>query len=487
MWEPQPGPQSSALLADWCDELFYGGERGGGKSDFQLGYQEDGALSYEGKSRGIMFRKTYTELEELQSRAMEIFPSSGGVYKASSSVDYPFSNCWFWPNGASVKMRYIEHERDYGRYHGHQYSHLSMDEVTEYATPNGYLKMLSTLRNANGVPCTARLTGNPGGVGHGWVKARYIDVAQPMIPFTDEESGFTRIFIPSKLSDNQKLLKSDPNYRKRILASTQGNDVLKKAWLEGDWNIVAGAYFNNWSQDIIIEPFIIPAHWTRLISGDWGSAKPFSFGWWAIASDDTHVNGHWIPKGAMIRYQEWYGVKHTSSGQVMPDVGLKMNAESVGSGLQTRTTTKLDDGVLDPAVFTEDGGPSIYSRMYESGAPFMRKADNKRVARLGAVGGWDQLRSRMEGEDFGEPMGTRPMIYCFSNCTDSIRTIPVLQHDKTKPEDLDTTMEDHAADEWRYACMSRPWIKTTSTNSKQPEDRWDKAFNREQEDSWKTV
>jgi hypothetical protein len=113
VWEPQSGPQSSALLADWCDELFYGGERGGGKSDFQLGYQEDGALKDKGYHRGIMFRKTTPELEELQARACQIFPSSGAVYKTQPSADYPFSNCWYWPNGATTKMRYIEHARDY--------------------------------------------------------------------------------------------------------------------------------------------------------------------------------------------------------------------------------------------------------------------------------------------------------------------------------------------------------------------------------------
>ena len=131
VWQPQAGAQTSAILADWCEDVFYGGERGGGKSDFQLGYQEDAALRYEGKSRGIMFRKTYNELEELQARASEIFPASGAIYKTQPSAKYPFSNCWYWPNGATVKMRYIEHERDYGRYHGHQYSHMSFDEVTE--------------------------------------------------------------------------------------------------------------------------------------------------------------------------------------------------------------------------------------------------------------------------------------------------------------------------------------------------------------------
>jgi len=460
MWKPQKGPQLLALDADWCDELFYGGERGGGKSDFQLGYQEDGALRYEGKSRGIMFRKTYPELEELQARATEVFPAEGAVYKTQPSADFPFSNCWYWPNGSTVKMRFIEHERDYGRYHGHQYTHISFDEVTEYTTPAGLLKMLSTLRSPHGVPCTMRATGNPGGVGHGWVKARYIDGHNPLVPFKDPDTGFSRMFVPSKTADNQILLKADPEYRNRIKAATGGNDALRKAWLEGDWNVVAGAFFDCWSNSRhVVRPFEIPEHWMRFRSGDWGSAKPFSFGWWGVVSDDWKTEeGLVLPRGCMVRYREWYGIKRDAFGQLQYNTGLKMTAEAVGLGLVDREAkdANISYGVLDPAAFTQDGGPSIEERMRIGGGNkiIWRRADNKRVPQKGALGGWDQMRSRLIGEDVD-----RPMVVCFSSCTDSIRTIPVLQHDKDNLEDLDTDGEDHAGDDWRYACMSRPWVK----------------------------
>jgi hypothetical protein len=118
---------------------------------------------------------------------------------------------------------------------------------------------------------------------------------------------------------------------------------------------------------------------------------------------------------------------------------------------------KLSYGALDPSVFKEDGGPSIAERINDELiakklVPFSA-ADNTRIPRLGAVGGWDQMRSRLVGKD-----GV-PMIYCFSTCVDSIRTIPTLQHDPNRAEDVNTESEDHAADDWRYACMSRPWIK----------------------------
>lgn len=466
MWQPQPGAQSSALLADWCDELFYGGERGGGKSDFQLGYQEDAALRFEGKSRGIMFRKTYTELEELQSRALEIFPLSGAIYKSQPSAGFPFSNCWYWPNGATVKMRFIEHERDYGRYHGHQYSHISFDEVTEYNTPAGLLKMLSTLRNAHGVPCTMRATGNPGGVGHGWVKQRYIDNVAPLTPYTDPDTGFCRMFVPSKTSDNQILLKSDPTYRNRIKAATGGNEALRKAWLEGDWNVVAGAFFDCWSLSRhVIRPFEIPKSWTKFRSGDWGSARPFSFGWWAVVSDDHRTEeGLILPRGCLVRYREWYGIKRDEYGQLLYNTGLKMTAEAVGAEISRleQNDGQMDYAVLDPAAFARDGGESLEERMHKGGTSkvMWTRADNSRVPQRGAMGGWDQMRGRLIGEAY-----ERPMLVCFKSCEHSIRTIPVLQHDKDRLEDIDTDSEDHAADEWRYACMSRPWIKKDESNA----------------------
>lgn len=406
-----------------------------------------------------MFRKTYPELEELQARATEVFPQEGAVFKTQASAEYPFSNCWYWPNGATVKMRYIEHERDYSRYHGHQYTGISFDEVTEYPTPAGILKMISTLRSPHGVPCTMRLTGNPGGVGHAWVKARYIDISSPYKPYVDPSTGFTRMFVPSKTSDNRILLDNDPNYRERILAATAGNDALRRAWLEGDWNIIAGAFFECWRDSRnVVRPFEIPDHWLRFVSGDWGSARPFSFGWWAVVSDDHQTEeGLILPRGCLVRYREWYGVRRDSSGAPMANEGLKLTAEEVGQGIAFREKEdRIDYRVLDPAAFSHDGGPSIAERIYHGSGRKVNfnKADNARVARHGAMGGWDQMRSRLIGED-----ERRPMAVCFSTCQDSIRTIPSLQHDQDRIEDLDTDGEDHAGDDWRYACMSRPYVK----------------------------
>jgi len=458
-WEPQLGPQTSAITANWCDELFFGGQRGGGKSDFQLGYQEDGALEYGQGWRGIMFRKSYPELEELQARAMEIFPGEGATYKSQPSGTHPFSNCWYWPNGATVQMRYIEHERDYGRYHGRQFTGISFDEVTEYASPVGLFKMLSCLRSASGVPCTVRLTGNPGGVGHAWVKQRYIDSGPPMLPYHDAETGLTRMFIPSRTEDNAILLRMDPDYKQRILAATQGNEALREAWLNGNWDIVAGAFFTEWAPSRhVTKPFEIPAQWGRFVSGDWGSARPFAFIWWAVVSDDHRIpDGRTLPRGALVAYREHYGCANDTYGNPIYNTGVKLPAEQVGRDLVSRSgADTMGVGVLDPACFASDGGPSIAERLHigTDHKLLFRPADNTRIARRGALGGWDTVRSRLVGE-----AEERPMIVFFNSCAHSVRTLPIMQHDEKNIEDLNSDGEDHAVDAVRYACNSRPWAK----------------------------
>lgn len=288
-------------------------------------------------------------------------------------------------------------------------------------------------------------------------------------------SGLERVYIPSRVADNHYL---GDSYVAQLRAS--GSTELVKAWLEGDWSIIEGAYFDCWSNERhVVKPFAIPNDWARFRSGDWGSASPFSIGWWAIAGDDHKLEGKTIPRGALIRYREWYG----SNGK--PNVGLKFTAEQVADGIAEREKDdpKLTYAVLDPAAFKEDGGPSIAERinmrLNVTKRTMFRPADNARVAQRGAMGGWDQMRSRLVGD------GERPMIFCFSTCLDSIRTIPALQHDVARPEDLDTESEDHAADDWRYACMSRPWIKKPTEAEKPTNVSGYRSVERSA-DSWKT-
>jgi hypothetical protein len=227
-----------------------------------------------------------------------------------------------------------------------------------------------------------------------------------------------------------------------------GSAALVRAMRWGDWDVIEGAFFDKWDKTRhVIDPVELPRSWSRFRALDWGYAKPFSCGWYAISDGELSQ----FPKGALIKYREWYGKKS-------PNVGIRLDAEELAEGVLAR---EKDDppppkgmkrtGYADPSIFAEDGGPSIAERMAGRGCLWL-PGDNKRIP------GWDTMRARLQGED-DMGAGDRPMLYFFSTCLDSIRTIPALQHDQTKAEDVDTDGEDHAGDETRYACMSRPYLR----------------------------
>jgi len=438
IWTPQPGPQS-ALISCPVFEVFFGGARGGGKTEGSIGDWLEHANTYGQHANGIFLRRTAKQLEEVIARTTQIFPHLGAKFREQRSE-------WRFPNGARLKFRYLERDSDAEEYQGHSYTRVYVEEVTNFPSPEPINKMRATLRSAAGVRVGMRLTGNPGGPGHQWVKARYITphkagfkilVETFRNPFNGQEVKMERVFIPSRIIDNPLLMMNDPQYVARL--QQQGSEQLVRAWLDGDWDIVLGAFFECFSEQRHVLPASriadIPRDALRFRAFDWGSARPFSVGWYAVS------DGSWgLPKGALFKYREWYG----STGE--PNKGLKLDAEPVAAGILERERGEnIRYGVADPACFIRDGGPSIAERMLIRGVSF-RKADNKRKT------GWDQLRHYLQGE------GGRPMLYFSELCTDTIRTLPALPHDDHDMEDVDSDAEDHAADETRYAVMSRPWV-----------------------------
>jgi hypothetical protein len=437
VWRPQAGPQT-ALLTCPVFEVFFGGARGGGKTDGMLGEWAVHADRYGKQAIGLMVRRTRTELQETFERARALFTPLGAQF---TSVPM---RC-VMPGGARLTFAYLERDADAESYQGHSYTRVYVEEAGNFPSPAPILKLFATLRSGSGVPCRIRLTGNPGGPGHQWVRARYID-PEPMgwRVMKDDVSGLERVYIPSRVGDNRHL---GADYVARLRAS--GAPELVRAWLEGDWSVIAGAFFPEFDlRRHVIAPRELPEHWFRFRSLDWGSARPFSVGWWAVSDGELAD----IPRGALVRYREWYG----STGK--PNEGLRMTAEEVAQGIAQREAgdPKPENGlhgVADPAIFSSDGGPSIGERMARAAKVFFRPADNARVSRQGALGGWDQVRARLRGDENG------PGVLIFSTCRDLIRTLPALQHDPDRPEDVDSDGEDHAPDEARYACMSRPWVR----------------------------
>lgn len=438
IWKPQEGPQT-ALIECPVFEVFYGGARGGGKTEGSVGDFLEHANTYGENANGIFLRRTSKQLEEVVARTQSLFRPLGATFREQKAE-------WRFPNGARLKFRYLERDTDAEEYQGHNYTWCGVEEVTNFPSPEPINKMRATLRSSMGVRVRMVLTGNPGGPGHQWVKQRYIDPCKTGFkilrerftdPFTKEIRELERVFIPSRLSDNPLLTRNDPMYVARL--QQQGSAQLVKAWLDGDWDIVLGAFFDCFSphQHILSMDWegVIPKGALRFRSFDWGSAKPFSVGWYVVS------DGTWgLPRGALLKYREWYGW----NGQA--NVGLKMDAGPVADGIVERERGEyIKYGVADPSIFQRDGGPSIAESMMIRRCMW-RRGDNKRHV------GWDQLRGRLVGTD-----GT-PMLYFLECCDATIRTLPVVQHDEHDLEDVDTDNEDHAVDETRYAVMSRPWV-----------------------------
>lgn len=474
IWKAQDGPQQ-AFVSCPVFEVVFGGARGGGKTEACFGDWMIHAATYGPHAQGIFLRRELPQLDSAIQRAKELFLPLGAEWKEQAKT-------FIFPNGATLKFRPMERDADAEKYQGQSFTRVYAEELTNWPAPY-VLKLLATLRSANGVPVGFRATCNPGGPGHNWVKARYIDNGAYQVI---RDHGSSRVFIPARVTDNPALLNNDPGYIDRLRQS--GSEQLVKAWLEGDWDIVEGAFFDCFTRaKHVIFPFEIPEHWTRIVGFDWGSARPFSVGWWAVASETmilSQPEGKIIlPRDSLIRYREWYGAS-------APNVGLKMGAEEVARGIVSREARneKISARIADPAIFAANGGPSIAERMGDYRV-FFQPGDNTRVTRQqggsgGPLSGWDQVRARLLGEDMG-PLGKRPMMYIFATCLDWIRTVPVLQHDKTRAEDIDTNGEDHAADETRYVCLSRP-IRGQPTSPPPPPD-YRRGRRTAGEEDWRTI
>jgi len=296
------------------------------------------------------------------------------------------------------------------------------------------------------------LSANPGGESHHYLKQKFIDPAPPETlhydaslrdPNNPDDKGWSTIYIPASMLDNKYL---DAGYAAQFGGLP---DHIQRQLRDGDWNVVPGAFFDCFdTQTHVIRPFKIPEHWTRFRSVDWGHATPFSVGWWAISDGEPVIDSagdeHVYPEGAMIRYREWYGCEKKNNNATTK--GLRISGTELAQGIQAREDEgeKITYSVADPSMWRSDGGPSQAERAYQDGIIF-RKADNQREL------GWQEMYRRMKDE----------MLFVFNTCQDFIRTIPAIQADERRPEDITQTNrggEDHIADETRYACMSRPRI-----------------------------
>jgi len=445
----RPTPLQEAFVHSVTDETLYGGARGGGKTFAVIIDWLVHSEAYGKYARGIVFRRTLVELDDFIEAARDVLEAAGHVWHEGKKF---FRS----PKGAVFRCRYLDNDADAQKYQGHAYSRIYVEEIGNFPSSAPIRKLFGALRPpiAGGPPirCQFKATANPGGPGQTWVKARYIDPAPAMTPFSEDQGKRYRVFIPAKLTDNPHLMENDPTYIDRL--RDVGSAELVKAWLDGDWNTVVGQYFREFEYEKHVIPTVeIPGHWNvRYRSHDWGSARPNCTLWFAVA-DGSPLPGVdcRIPRGSLVVYRErygWNGKPNEGERKTAAEVAKAiLEVEEDHDVIEANSTLNK----IDPSTFATNGGPSIAENFAREGIWFKR-ADNRRTAGKGAMGGWDQVRGRLKGD------GDAPMIFFMDCCAHLIRTLPMIPADPVNLDDIDSDSEDHAADTLRYGCMSRPYM-----------------------------
>ncbi len=444
IWKPQPGSQE-IFLACPIFECLYEGTRGPGKTDALLmDFAQFVGRGLGPAWRGILFRKHYPDLEEVITKSKKWF------YQIFPGAKYNESNHrWIFPDGEVLLFRFAKNVDDYWSYHGHEYPWIGWEELTSWADDELYLTMMSVCRSTEpGIPRHYRATCNPYGVGHNWVKARFIDPA-PRGMVIEDDKGRERVAIHGSIWENRILLEIDPAYIKNLQAQSGAK---KKAWLYGDWDIVAGGMFDDvWDPDIhVIRPFEIPKTWKIDRSFDWGSSKPYSVGWWAESDgcDIKLADGSTksTQRGDLFRIAEmygWTGKPNKGTRELATEVARKIK------DFERQLGRIVHAGPADSSIFDTDNGKSISDDMARFGVGW-KKADKRPGSR---INGWEILRERLKNSIGKEDPG----LYVFDTCRQFIRTLPVLPRDEKNTDDVDTDAEDHIADEVRYRVLAKKY------------------------------
>lgn len=446
IWQPQP--KQSQFMRRPEFEALYGGAAGGGKSDALLA--EALRQIGNGNYRALLLRKTYPQLRELIDRSRVIY---GAVSPSAKYNDSKHE--WIFPSGAKIIFGSLNHPSDRYNYQGHQYAFIGFDELTHF-TYDEYMYLHSRCRCADpDIRCYIRATANPGGIGHAWVKQRFITAAEPLKTVTETvfvegygEVKRNRVFVPSTVFDNAALLKNNPEYIANLASLPEAE---RNALLYGNWDSFSGQVFTEWRNDPehyadgkfthIINPFKIPSFWQIIRCFDHGYTKPYACEY--IAVD---------PDGKMYICGEVYGGNN--------NIGVKQDPTEIAKTICEYERAIFPNnsiiGVADPAIFDRSRGNSVADMMAKP--PYhlnFIKGDNNRLP------GKMQYHYRLAFDSDGDCM-----MQVFSTCKHFIRTIPDLIYSDTHPEDIDTDGEDHIYDAVRYGLMTRiitPKPKTTTS------------------------
>ena len=429
MLEGFPSERQREFFLSRARHTAYGGARGGGKSWAMRRKFILLALRYPGLNL-LLLRRTLPELRENHLIPMQRELYGFAVYNSAERV-------FRFPNGSRIKLGYCDTLQDVYQYQGQEYAVIGLEEATHFTEEQ--MRFLTTCNRTTRKDFSPRMyyTCNPGNVGHAWVKRLFIDRL-----YAENENPNDYLFIPARIYDNKVLLDADPNYIRQLEALPE---ELRRAHLDGDWDVHAGQYFREFSRDRhVIEPFEIPSWWRSFRSMDWGYNDPCCVLWHAVDGENR-----------VYTYRELY-VRETRAGEVASMVLELSRGESI-----SYTVASPDMWQKRGAVLSGAGGfeGETLAELFTSSGLSLTPADNSRVP------GWNRVRDFLAVAPDG-----RPNWLCFSDCRNLIRQLPALQFDQHNREDA-ADGDDHAPEALRYALMSRPHA------GKQPIIRKAKAYD----------
>ncbi len=356
----------------------------------------------------MIIRRSYPQLRE--NHILPLLAEIGKVATYSETA-----KTFVFPNGSRIRMGYCATEADVLQYQGQEYDIIAIDEATQL-TEYQFQTLKACLRGVNGLPKRMYLTCNPGGVGHSWVKRLFVDRQ-----FYPHENPEEYTFIPARVYDNTVLTQNDPAYVAQLQSLP---DKLKRAWLEGEWDLFEGQFFSEFRRDIhVVSPFAIPDSYPRFAAMDYGFDMLCVL-WCAVATD-----------GTLFVYRE----------ECVSNLTLSQAARRIAQCCHGENLSYL---VASPDLWNrrQDSGISGVEILQKTAElPPLLCADDRRII------GWRTLREYLLGE------GGRPRLQIFSSCTELIRCLPALLHDRARPEDASSHPHQvtHAPEALRYAVMSR--------------------------------
>lgn len=439
-----PSEKQKLFLQARTKHIGFGGARGGGKSWAVRTKAKLLCLRFSG-IKILIVRRTFPEL--INNHINPLREELHGIANYNKN-----EKIFHFPNGSTIKFGYCANDGDLDQYQGAEYDVVFLDEATQLQEM-WIKKITACVRGVNAFPKRIYYTCNPGGASHGYFKRLFIDKK-----YEDGEHPEDYTFIQSLVTDNKALMAAQPDYIKQLEALPP---KLREAWLYGRWDIFEGQFFEDFRETPdpqkcadagitveeargqhrfthVIPPFNINSGecrgWNIMRSYDFGYNKPFSLGYWAVDYD-----------GVLYRILEMYGCTAT------PDEGVKWSPDEQFARIRDFEREhpwlkgrKIIDSVADPAIWDQSRGESIADTAARYGIYFT-PGDNNRIP------GWMQVHYRLQFDHNGYAR-----MYVFEGCNAFIRTMPLMMYSETKPEDLDTKLEDHCPDEVRYMCMSRP-------------------------------